>query len=77
MSPCPLPYRQIHWYNFDIKPSVYLPVLKELIDEGKLRAIGVSNFGVQQMTEALETGIPIVSNQLPYNLLTRCIEDDV
>lgn len=68
---------QIHWYNFDIKPSVYLPVLKELIDEGKLRAIGVSNFGVQQMTEALETGIPIVSNQLPYNLLTRCIEDDI
>lgn len=52
-------------------------MLKELIDEGKLRAIGVSNFGVQQMTEALETGIPIVSNQLPYNLLTRCIEDDV
>ncbi|KAK8792892.1 hypothetical protein WA158_005056 [Blastocystis sp. Blastoise] len=68
---------QIHWYNPSIKPSIYIPVLQELVDEGKIRAIGISNFGVQQMTETLDLGIPIVSNQLPYSLLNRCIEDDI
>jgi aryl-alcohol dehydrogenase-like predicted oxidoreductase len=45
--------------------------------EGKIKHVGVSNFGVKQLTAALATGVTIVSNQLCYNLLTRAIEFDL
>jgi aryl-alcohol dehydrogenase-like predicted oxidoreductase len=44
---------------------------------GKIRHIGVSNFGRRQLAEALATGVPIVVNELPYSLLTRAIEWDI
>jgi diketogulonate reductase-like aldo/keto reductase len=37
----------------------------------------VSNFGVEQLTEALATGVRIASNELCYNLLTRAIETGI
>lgn len=48
--------------------------LDRLRREGKIRHIGVSNFGRRQLTEALATGAPIVVNELPYSLLTRAVE---
>jgi len=51
--------------------------LMELRAEGKIRHIGASNFGVQQLTEALATGADIAVNQLAYNLLARAIEDRI
>ena len=51
--------------------------LTELQKEGKIRYIGVSNFGVQQLTEALDIGAEIVSNEMPYSLLTRAIEPEI
>ena len=47
--------------------------LRTLQEEGKIRHIGVSNFGARQLKAALATGVKIVSNQLCYNLLTRAI----
>lgn len=44
---------------------------------GKIRHIGVSNFGRRHLTEALATGVPIAVNELPYSLLARAIENDV
>lgn len=44
---------------------------------GKIRQIGVSNFGRRQLAEARATGVPIVVNELPYSLLTRAIEAEV
>ena len=44
---------------------------------GKIRHIGVSNFGRRQLDEALATGVPIVVNELPYSLLTRAIEREI
>jgi myo-inositol catabolism protein IolS len=41
---------------------------------GKVRFIGVSNFGAAKLEEALATGAPIAINELPYSLLTRAIE---
>jgi len=41
---------------------------------GKIRYIGVSNFGSAKLDEALATGAEIVINELPYSLLTRAIE---
>ncbi len=44
---------------------------------GKIRHIGVSNFGRTQLAEALATGVPIAVNELPYSLLARAIEHDI
>ncbi len=64
----------IHWPHdeFDIEES--LAELTKLQEEGLIRAIGVSNFGVGQLTEALNTGASIAVNQVCYNLLSRAIE---
>ncbi len=51
--------------------------LDELRREGKVRHLGVSNFGVAQLAEAVATGVPLVLNELPYNLLSRGIEPDL
>lgn len=51
--------------------------LAELQKAGKIRHIGVCNFGVKDLTEALSTGVRIVSNQICYNLLWRGIEPEV
>lgn len=48
--------------------------LLKLQEQGKIRHIGVSNFGVGKLEEALATGAAIAVNQLPYNLLCRAIE---
>lgn len=44
---------------------------------GKVRYIGVSNFGSRQLAEVRATGVPIVVNELPYSLLARAIERDI
>lgn len=68
---------QIHWPNDQVPPEVYMPVIREFVEEGKVRAIGISNHGCQDMQRVLDTGVSIVSNQLPYSLLNRVVEDSV
>jgi len=51
-------------------------VLAELYREGKIRAIGVSNYSVEQMDQWRAVA-PLHSSQPPYNLLDRRIEADV
>lgn len=50
--------------------------LKDLLDQGKARSIGVSNFSVEQM-EAFHAICPISVAQPPYNMIMRGIERDV
>jgi aryl-alcohol dehydrogenase-like predicted oxidoreductase len=49
----------------------------ELLKAGKIRAIGVSNFSVQQMEEWLATGVPLHSDQPPYSILRPAVKHDV
>lgn len=60
-------------------PSVIeaFDTLNRLRSEGKIRQFGVSNFGVVQMQEVLAANAGIVINELPYNLLSRAIEEDI
>lgn len=50
--------------------------LCDLRSEGKIREIGLSNHGTQQMSEVLPFAGPAV-NELPYNLLCRAIESGI
>ena len=67
---------QIHWPNHSVPLEESLAVLLRLRDLGKIRAIGVCNFGIQDLSEALHAA-EIVTNQLPYNLLWRPIELEI
>lgn len=51
--------------------------LLQLQQEGKIREIGISNHGVLQMEEVRKTGVNIAVNELPYNLISRGIEEEV
>ena len=51
--------------------------MEKLVEDGKVRYLGVSNFSVAQMTEAEEalSKNSISSNQVEYSLKARRIED--
>jgi len=68
---------QVHWPLEDDAVEDAFATLRDLRDEGKVRFIGVSNHGVHQLTRAIATGTPIVSNQLCYSLLSRAIETGI
>ena len=67
----------VHWPIVDLPVEDAFATLAALQAEGKIKTIGVSNFGVHQLQEALSTGVKIEVNQLCYNLLSRGIEIDL
>jgi aryl-alcohol dehydrogenase-like predicted oxidoreductase len=67
----------IHWPIRSHPVADSLAVLQSLKQEGKIRAIGVSNFGVLDLSEAADTGVQIDVNQLHYSLLSRAIEYEI
>ncbi|MDP7278518.1 MAG: aldo/keto reductase [Candidatus Poribacteria bacterium] len=67
----------IHWPNPKYPVGEVFDALSRLKTEGKIRAIGVCNFGCQQLSETLAIGAQIETNQLCYNLLSRAIELEI
>jgi aryl-alcohol dehydrogenase-like predicted oxidoreductase len=67
---------QIHWPNPDTEIEEGWTALAELQREGKVRALGVSNFSVSQMQRVQQIA-PITSLQPPYSLLDRAIEEEI
>ncbi len=69
---------QIHWPPEDNGPDVEesWQTMADLQQQGKVRWISVSNYSVEQM-KRLEKIAPITSDQPPYSLLRRKIENDV
>ena len=67
---------QLHWPNDAIPIGETMGAMESLVDAGKIRFIGVSNFSVGQMQEAQDalTNARIVSNQVRYSLIDRSIE---
>jgi myo-inositol catabolism protein IolS len=57
--------------------SAALETMTRLKEQGKIRFIGVSNYGVARLREAQYFNQPIIVNELPYNLLARAIEWDI
>jgi len=69
---------QIHAAEPYVPFKESMAALAKLIEQGKIRYVGVSNFSVPLLREAAEvfSGI-IVSNQVRYNLLQRDIEAEI
>ena len=69
---------QYHAWNY-ADPSYLdeLFCLQELQEEGLIRHIGLTNFDTAHLSIVLETGIPIVSNQICFSLLDQRAANDM
>ena len=70
---------QLHHPNPAIPIAETMGAMSQLVDEGKIRFCGVSNFSVAEMQAAQKAlgKYPIVSNQLRYNVIDRTIEKEI
>lgn len=64
---------QVHWPSRGIPFEETMAQMNRLKEVGKIRSIGVSNFGVGDLREILRYG-RVDCDQLPYNLFWRAIE---
>jgi methylglyoxal reductase len=67
---------QIHWPDISTPIEESWAAMARLKQQGKVRAIGVSNFNVEEMSRAL-TVAPIDSDQPSYSLIHRGIEKEI
>jgi aryl-alcohol dehydrogenase-like predicted oxidoreductase len=67
---------QVHWPDPLVEIEETAEAMGSLFREGKIGAIGVSNFSVEQM-ERFRRVAPIHVLQPPYNMFERAIEDDL
>jgi len=69
---------QLHTHSSEIPIEETMRAMDALVEEGKVRFIGVSNFSVAQIREAQAAATnKIVSNQVRYSLVYRTIEDEL
>jgi diketogulonate reductase-like aldo/keto reductase len=70
---------QVHWPNHSVPIEDTMRAMGELLDKGKIRFVGLSNFSVEESREAQQalSKRKIVSNQVEYSLAERSIEQDL
>jgi len=78
LSPCKIDLYQIHMPYAFSSVEAQMDAMADLVKEGKIRYIGVSNFSANQMRRAhaalAKHGLPLVSNQVRYSLVNRNLE---
>ena len=67
---------QVHWPDPTIPAAETAGALAELVAEGKIRHVGVSNYDTTQMEQFAAT-LPVETLQPPYHLFRRDIEHEV
>jgi aryl-alcohol dehydrogenase-like predicted oxidoreductase len=67
---------QVHWPDPKVSVAETAGALRDLVAEGKIGHVGVSNYSAEQMAEFAKT-LPVETVQPPYHLFRREIEDDV
>ncbi|MHA2247052.1 MAG: aldo/keto reductase [Candidatus Hodarchaeales archaeon] len=78
LHPYTIDLYQIHLpYSFS-SLKAQLNVMADLVENGQIRSVGVSNFSTKQMRKAHDVleqkGLPLASNQVNYSLINRKIE---
>ena len=70
---------QIHMPNRRVPIEETMKAMEKLVDEGKVRHIGVSNFSLEQMKKAEEalSKVRLAANQVEYSLKVRKVENDL
>ena len=68
---------QIHWPRRQVPLDETLKAMEELVKSGKVRALGVCNFGELDLKDALDVGPTLATNQIVYSLLSRAVEYEV
>ena len=70
---------QIHWPHMYTPLKETMSALERLVDEGKVRYIGLSNFPPCLIREAVNClkKYDVVSNQVVYNVVERDIEEEI
>jgi len=70
---------QIHWPNPRVPIRDTMAAMEQLVEEGKLRHIGVSNFNLEQIQEAQSAlaKSELTSVQLDYSLIHRNVEKEI
>ncbi len=80
LAPFAIDLHQVHNPLGFSSVEAEMRAMADLAAEKKIRAVGVSNFGVTRMRRAhavLATrGLPLASNQVKYNLLDRRVESN-
>lgn len=67
---------QVHWPDPNTPIIEMASILDQLVYEGKVRYVGVSNYDIAQM-QAFERARKLDSLQLPYSLFRREIEQEI
>ena len=67
---------QVHWPDSTTPIEEAMEAFRTLLEQGKIRAAGVSNYSVEQMEQASSV-VELSSNQVPYSMVRRDIEQDV
>jgi diketogulonate reductase-like aldo/keto reductase len=70
---------QLHWPNCTVPIEETMGAMEDLVDRGKIRFIGVSNFSVAELRKAqlALSKYRVVSNQVRYSLVDRSVEVDL
>ena len=67
---------QVHWPDPLVPIEETAAAMYQLYKQGKIRAIGVSNYSLEQMN-LFQQAAPLHTAQPPYNLFERGVERDV
>jgi aryl-alcohol dehydrogenase-like predicted oxidoreductase len=72
---------QVHWpFPSLLSQEGLMNALADEVEQGRIKAIGVSNYSAEQMREAhkllARRGVPLAVNQMRYSLITREIESN-
>jgi aryl-alcohol dehydrogenase-like predicted oxidoreductase len=72
---------QVHWpFPSLLSQEGLMNALADEVEQGRIKAVGVSNYSAEQMREAhtllARRGVPLAVNQMRYSLITREIESN-